>query len=123
VCMGLAYIQRPNSQVDSSLFNVRFDVISGIIILAILNSSSCSCNSSPICWVASLSTWIPHTFAAACSCSPTWFSNNHWRKFERWLRDVVLHGGSDKLKLSKEFTAAHQLLKEDPNQFYLRLFN
>ena len=49
--------------------------------------------------------------------------SHHWRKFERWLRDVVLHGGSDKLKLSKEFTAARQLLKEDPNQFYLRLFN
>jgi hypothetical protein len=49
--------------------------------------------------------------------------SQHWRKFERWLRDVVLHGGSDKLKLSKEFTAARQMLKEDPNQFYLRLFN
>src|SRR5216117_277092 len=48
---------------------------------------------------------------------------HHWRKFERWLRDIVLHGGSDKLKLSKDFTAACQMLKEDPNQFYLRLFN
>ena len=49
--------------------------------------------------------------------------SQHWRKFERWLREVVLHGGSDKLKLSNEFTAARQTVKEDPNQFYLRLFN
>ena len=35
----------------------------------------------------------------------------------------MLHESSDKLKLSKEFTAAHQFLKKDSNQFYLRLFN
>ena len=35
----------------------------------------------------------------------------------------MLHENSDKLKLLKEFTAAHQLLKKDFNQFYLRLFN
>jgi hypothetical protein len=61
------------------------------------------------------------TFNSAAKDSPV--LSHHWRKFERWLRDVVLHGGSDKLKLSKEFTAARQLLKEDPNQFYIRLFN
>jgi hypothetical protein len=61
------------------------------------------------------------TFNSAARGSP--ILSQHWRKFEHWLRDVVLHGGSDKLKLSKEFTAARQTLKEDPNQFYLRLFN
>ena len=35
----------------------------------------------------------------------------------------MLHKDSDKLKLSKKFIAAHQLLKKDSNQFYLRLFN
>ena len=35
----------------------------------------------------------------------------------------MLHESSDKLKLSKEFTVTHQLLKKDSNQFYLRLFN
>jgi len=35
----------------------------------------------------------------------------------------MLHESSDKLKLSKKFIAAHQLLKKDFNQFYLRLFN
>ena len=35
----------------------------------------------------------------------------------------MLHDSSDKLKLSKEFTITHQLLKKDSNQFYLRLFN
>jgi hypothetical protein len=49
--------------------------------------------------------------------------SRHWRKFERWIRDVVLHQGSDKLKLSTEFTTARQKLHEDPNKFYIRLFN
>ena len=49
--------------------------------------------------------------------------SKHWRKFERWIRDIVLHQGSDKLKLSAEFTVARQKLSEDPNQFYIRLFN
>ena len=49
--------------------------------------------------------------------------SRHWRKFERWLRDIVLHQESDKLKLSSEFTTARQKLSEDPNQFYIRLFN
>src|SRR5438034_9733006 len=35
----------------------------------------------------------------------------------------MLHEDSDKLKLLKEFITAHQLLKKDLNQFYLRLFN
>jgi hypothetical protein len=61
------------------------------------------------------------TLNSAAKDSP--ILSQHWRKFERWLRDIVLHGGSDRLKLSKEFTAARQTLKEDPNQFYLRLFN
>jgi hypothetical protein len=47
----------------------------------------------------------------------------HWRKFEKWIRDVVLHGDSDKKKLSEEFTAARQRINEDPNEFYLRLSN
>jgi hypothetical protein len=47
----------------------------------------------------------------------------HWRKFEHWLRDTVLHQGSDRQKLSSEFTAARQKFSEDPNQFYIRLFN
>ena len=47
----------------------------------------------------------------------------HWWKFKNWLQDVVLHEDSDKLKLLKEFIAAHQFLKKDLNQFYLRLFN
>jgi hypothetical protein len=61
------------------------------------------------------------TFNSASKDSP--ILSHHWRKFEQWLRDVVLHRGSDKLKLSQEFTAARQTLKEDPNQFYIRLFN
>jgi hypothetical protein len=47
----------------------------------------------------------------------------NWRKFERWIRDVVLHGDTDRLKLSQEFTAARQKINEDPNQFYLRFSN
>jgi hypothetical protein len=47
----------------------------------------------------------------------------HWRKFKRWIQDVVLHGDSDRLKLSNEFTMARQRFNEDPNQFYLRLLN
>ena len=35
----------------------------------------------------------------------------------------MLHKNSDKLKLLKEFTAAHQFLKKNFNQFYFRLFN
>src|SRR5947207_6833880 len=61
------------------------------------------------------------TYNSATNASP--ILSRHWRKFERWLREVVLHGGSDKLKLSNEFTAARQTVKEDPNQFYLQLFN
>ena len=49
--------------------------------------------------------------------------SSHWRKFKRWIQGVVLHGDSDKLKLSTEFTMARQRPNEDPNQFYLRLFN
>ena len=48
---------------------------------------------------------------------------HHWHKFECWLWDIVLHENSDKLKLSKNFIVTHQLLKEDLNQFYFRLFN
>jgi hypothetical protein len=47
----------------------------------------------------------------------------HWRKFKRWIQNVVLHGDSDRRKLSSEFTTARQRVSEDPNQFYLRLFN
>jgi len=47
----------------------------------------------------------------------------HWQKFKNWLQDVVLHEDSDKLKLLKEFITAHQFLKKNLNQFYLRLFN
>src|SRR5436190_18006229 len=61
------------------------------------------------------------TYNSATNASP--ILSRHWRKFERWLREVVLHRGSDKLKLSNEFTAARQTVKEDPNQFYLQLFN
>ena len=49
--------------------------------------------------------------------------SHHWWKFKHWLWDVVLHEDSDKLKLSKKFIITCQLLKEDFNQFYLRLFN
>jgi hypothetical protein len=49
--------------------------------------------------------------------------SHHWRKFKRWIQSVVLHGDSDRLKLSNEFTTARQRITEDPNQFYLRLFN
>src|SRR5215471_7563429 len=49
--------------------------------------------------------------------------STHWRKFKRWIQDIVLHGDSDRLKLSNEFTTARQRVNEDPNQFYLRLFN
>jgi len=49
--------------------------------------------------------------------------SSHWRKFKRWIKDIVLHGDSDRLKLSNEFTTARQRVNEDPNQFYLRLFN
>jgi len=47
----------------------------------------------------------------------------NWCKFERWIRDVVLHGDTDRLKLSQEFTAARQKINEDPNEFYLRFSN
>ena len=47
----------------------------------------------------------------------------HWRKFKRWIQDVVLHGDSDRQKMSSEFTMARQRVTEDPNQFYLRLLN
>ena len=47
----------------------------------------------------------------------------YWRKFEKWIRDVVLHGDSDKKKLSEEFTAVRQRMNEDPNEFFLRLSN
>ena len=49
--------------------------------------------------------------------------SQHWRKFECWLCDIVLHQGSDKLRLSGEFTVARQKFVEDPNQFYIWLFN
>src|SRR5256886_1312890 len=49
--------------------------------------------------------------------------SSHWRKFKRWIKDIVLHGDSDRLKLSNEFTTARQRVNEDPNQFHLRLFN
>ena len=49
--------------------------------------------------------------------------SHHWWKFKNWLQDVVLHESSDKLKLSKKFTAAHQFLKKNSNQFYFRFFN
>jgi hypothetical protein len=61
------------------------------------------------------------TYNSATQTSP--ILSRHWRRFEQWLRETVLHGGSDKLKLSNEFTAARQTQKEDPNQFYIRLFN
>ena len=42
--------------------------------------------------------------------------------------EVFIHGGQMKMRVSKKlvgvmFTAAHQTLKKDPNQFYLCLFN
>jgi hypothetical protein len=43
----------------------------------------------------------------------------HWRKFEKWIRDVILYGDSDKKKLSEEFTAVQQRMNKDPNKFYL----
>ena len=49
--------------------------------------------------------------------------SHHWWKFKNWLQDVVFHKDSDKLKLFKKFTAAHQFLKKNSNQFYFRLFN
>ena len=47
----------------------------------------------------------------------------HWRKFHRWAKETVLHGDSKRQERSKEFTKAHQRVKEDPNDFYLRLLN
>ena len=35
----------------------------------------------------------------------------------------MLHESSDKLKLSKKFIVAYQLLKKNSNQFYFRFFN
>jgi len=49
--------------------------------------------------------------------------SQHWHKFEHWLRDIILYDSFDKLKLSKEFTTTHQIIKKNLNQFYLRLFN
>ena len=48
---------------------------------------------------------------------------HYWQKFKNWLQDIMLHKNSDKLKLLKKFTVTHQFLKENLNQFYLRLFN
>ena len=45
--------------------------------------------------------------------------SKHWRKFECWLCDTVLHKSSDKLKLSNEYTFACQKLSEDSNKFYI----
>ena len=61
------------------------------------------------------------TYNSASQDSP--ILTRHWRRFERWIRNVVLHGGSDKLKVSEKFTSARQRVTEDPNQFFLRLFN
>ena len=47
----------------------------------------------------------------------------YWWKFKNWLQDVILHEDSDKLKLLKKFTVAHQLFKKNSNQFYFKLFN
>jgi hypothetical protein len=49
--------------------------------------------------------------------------STHWRKYKHWMRDMVLHGDSNHLKLASEFTAAHQHVSKDPNQFYLQLSN
>ena len=49
--------------------------------------------------------------------------SHHWQKFKHWFWNVVLHDDSNKLKLSKKFTVAHQLLKKNFNQFYFRFFN
>ena len=35
----------------------------------------------------------------------------------------MLHEDSDKLKLSKKFTAAYQFLKKNSKQFYFKFFN
>ena len=49
--------------------------------------------------------------------------SHYWWKFKNWLQDIVLHRNLDKLKLSKKFTVAHQFLKKNSNQFYLKFFN
>ena len=61
------------------------------------------------------------TYNSAAQAQPA--ISSHWRKFRHWIKDMVLHGDSDRLKLSNEFTTARQRVNEDPNQFYLRLFN
>src|SRR5216117_299127 len=76
--------------VDRSSYNIHLIYFRHNNI-AILNLFSYSCNPSPICWVASLPTWISHTFATACSCSPTWFSNTH----ERWMKNRELVCGTE----------------------------
>ncbi len=49
--------------------------------------------------------------------------STHWRKFKRWAEDTVLHQGSDRQKAAMDFTTARQRVEEDPNEFYIRLFN
>ena len=58
--------------------------------IAILNLFFCSCNSSSICWIASLLTWISHTFATTCFCSPTWFSNRLWARAAKLALQISL---------------------------------
>lgn len=70
---------------------------------------------------ATLDEQLQMSFNSASQASPV--LSEHWRKFEQWMRDFVLHQGSDKHKLSSDFTNARQSINEDPNQFYIRLFN
>src|SRR5438045_401943 len=44
------------------------------------------------------------TYNSATKASP--ILSQHWHKFEQWIHEVILHRGSDKLKLSNKFTAA-----------------
>src|SRR5438045_7120409 len=61
------------------------------------------------------------TYNSATNASP--ILSQHWCKFKQWLCEVVIHRGSNKLKLSTEFTAACQTIKADPNQFYVHVSN
>ena len=71
--------------------------------------------------ILTLDEQINTTYNSAVQAHPALAT--HWRKFQRWVKDLVLHGDSDMLKLADDFTYARQRVGEDPNQFYIRLFN
>ena len=49
--------------------------------------------------------------------------STHWRKYRRWMKETVLHGELDQIRLIGEFTTTRQRISEDLNQFFTHLSN